>query len=86
MQKHIYPLGKLAKARLTVFISPRIIRLLLNFGADINTANKLGKTALMLAANKGFIEIVDILVKKGVDVDAQVSKSAFLYHFIHSRI
>ena len=50
-----------------------IIRILLSYGANVNTANKLGRTALMLASNKGYIDIVDILIKKGANINANVS-------------
>nr|VZI06844.1 unnamed protein product [Spirometra erinaceieuropaei] len=52
-------------------LSTSIINILLNAQANVNAANKLGKTALMLAANKGFIDVVDILVKRGASVDAK---------------
>ncbi|VUZ47671.1 unnamed protein product, partial [Hymenolepis diminuta] len=48
-----------------------IIQLLLKYGADVNTANKLGRTALMISSNEGLIDIVDILIQSGAHVNAQ---------------
>lgn len=49
-----------------------MLLMLIKHGAQVNTANKLGKTALMIAANKGYPEIAEILIKSGADSNQQV--------------
>jgi outer membrane protein assembly factor BamB len=43
----------------------------LDAGADVNAKNEIGVTALWIAASKGKLEIVELLVKRGADVNAQ---------------
>ena len=38
-------------------------------GADVNVMNKLGRTALIWASNKGYTEIVEYLVNANADVN-----------------
>ena len=38
-------------------------------GADGNIPDELGKTCLMIGAEKGLVEMVDVLVEGGGDVD-----------------
>jgi ankyrin repeat protein len=45
------------------------VEALLNDGADVNSKNKSGLTALMLAVNRGREDIVELLIKKGAMVD-----------------
>lgn len=47
-----------------------IVRLLLAEGADVNVKDKKGKTALMLSAQGGKIEIVDALLSRRADLSA----------------
>jgi len=51
------------------------VRQLLADGADVNFANRLGVTALMVAAQWNRLEIVDFLLSKGADVQAEESSS-----------
>lgn len=44
-----------------------ITRQLLQSGADIDDANKLGETSLMLAAANGHAETVELLLQAGAD-------------------
>ncbi len=41
----------------------------LRSGADINSRDRYGQTALMLAAHRGFQEIVDTLLEHGADLN-----------------
>ena len=44
---------------------------LLSAGADVNTQNKNGSTALILAANHGHAAAVDKLIRNDADVNVQ---------------
>lgn len=46
------------------------VKKLLNKGADVNTRDENGITALMLASADGYKDIVDLLITKGADIDA----------------
>ncbi len=46
----------------------RVMRLLLEYGADVNGTTPEGKTALMSAALLGYVEIVRLLLEYGADV------------------
>src|SRR4030042_5134288 len=48
---------------------PRIVKLLLQNGADVNAKDKDGQTALMAASLMGHAEVVTLLVNKGADVN-----------------
>jgi uncharacterized protein len=44
---------------------------LLDRGADTNAADRTGKTAIVYAAARGFTSIVQLLLGKGIDVNAR---------------
>lgn len=46
------------------------VREMLHAGADANALDRYGQTALMLAAHRGYREMVEILVEGGADLDA----------------
>ena len=52
-------------------------------GADINSKNKDGSTALMSASANGYIDIVKFLIEKGIDINARDNggMSALRYAF-----
>jgi ankyrin repeat protein len=50
-------------------IDPELIRTLVNYGINVNAANKEGKTALMLAAEENESEAVAALLESGADVN-----------------
>ena len=50
------------------------VELFLEAGMDPNAAGKDGKTALMVAARGGYMEIVKLLLDKGADVNAKDKK------------
>jgi ankyrin repeat protein len=45
--------------------SPKVVRVLLKHGADVNTKDKDGETSLSLAEEKGYSQIVQILKQAG---------------------
>ena len=49
----------------------KIIKLLLNSGADINKKNNAGNTALFWASYENYKEIVELLLNAGADIDKQ---------------
>jgi hypothetical protein len=51
------------------------VKALLEHGADVNTRNNDGCTALILAASSGEIEIVRALLSKGADVSARLTQT-----------
>lgn len=55
--------------------------LLLDAGAQIDALDELGRSALMFACEKGYIEIVDTLLKAeaGVNTKDNKSKNPLLY-------
>jgi ankyrin repeat protein len=48
-----------------------VAKLLLEYGADVNTQNRNGWTALMLATRDGRPEIVTMLLEHGADMNIQ---------------
>jgi ankyrin repeat protein len=57
------------------------VRAELQKGADVNTSDQLGRTALMLASFDGHTEIVRLLLSKGAQVDIRDSsgRTALMY-------
>ncbi|MBO4707914.1 MAG: ankyrin repeat domain-containing protein [Elusimicrobiaceae bacterium] len=47
----------------------KVVKLLIDKGADINIQNEAGSTALMKAAYKGYFEIVKLLIDKGAKIN-----------------
>ena len=47
------------------------VKMLAEFGADLNAADREGRTALMLAVGCGKADVVPILLQAGVDVNVQ---------------
>lgn len=50
-----------------------VARLLLSKGADVNLLNNSMCTALHIAVNKGFTDVVHVLTEHSADVNLQVS-------------
>lgn len=50
------------------------LRLLIEAGGDVNSANTVGATPLMAAATKGHLEAVKFLVEHGADVNGKTTK------------
>lgn len=60
------------------------VRALLRAGAEINVRDRHGQTALMLAAHRGYREMVEVLVEGGADlnVTAKFNLSALMLAII----
>jgi ankyrin repeat protein len=50
---------------------PRVVKLLLEYGADTNLSDWQGNTPLLVAAQKGELEIARLLLEHGADVNAK---------------
>jgi ankyrin repeat protein len=50
------------------------VRRLIQSGADVNAANRYGVTALLLAAQRGHADLIDVLLKAGASVKAAEAK------------
>lgn len=50
-------------------IHSRLVKLLLDAGADPDSPNGLGRTLVWIATRTGYPEIIDVLVENGADVD-----------------
>ena len=46
------------------------VRRLLAAGADVNARDRYGQTALMLAAHRGALDVVEALIQAGADLNA----------------
>lgn len=47
------------------------VKTLLTTGAEVDTRDEIGKTPLIIAADKGYLPIVQLLIQNGADVNAQ---------------
>lgn len=65
----------------------RALRALLDAGADINTRDDHGQTALMNAARDGHTEMVRLLIERGAELDhtAKYNLSAIMLAVINGR-
>ena len=54
---------------------PKVVKLLLDKGANINAQQNDGHTALMAAIRAGHIESVKLLLSRGADVNAEAQDS-----------
>ncbi|MDG7055244.1 MAG: ankyrin repeat domain-containing protein [Wolbachia endosymbiont of Menacanthus eurysternus] len=63
----------------------RMIRLLLDKGANVNDANNFGWTPLHCAADDGNLEVVKLLVNEGADIHATKPAARYGYgsHFLN---
>jgi ankyrin repeat protein len=52
---------------------PELVALLLKAGADSNSADRAGRTPLMFAAAQGRLELVQVLLAGGADVEAKAA-------------
>ena len=59
--------------------SPEVVEVLLKHGANINVKDEEHKTALMVAARKGRIDLVKVLLKFGADPDI-IAPQQYAYH------
>ena len=60
--------------RAVATIDLKCVKLLLKAGADVNSANKNGDTALIVAASCGSIECTKLLIDAGADVNISNSQ------------
>src|SRR5262245_28454881 len=60
------------------------VRLLLESGADLNSKDEHGQTALMNAAHAGQVELVRLLIEKGAELDitAKYNLSALMLSLV----
>jgi len=58
---------------------------LLKRGADVNTKERRGQTALMWAAADGHTQVVQLLIKAGADIHAALPDSGFTAFFFAAR-
>ncbi|XP_060575576.1 uncharacterized protein LOC132733022 isoform X3 [Ruditapes philippinarum] len=69
------------RAFLALFIAAhrgheKLVRRLIEAGADVNACTPLGRTPLHVAASQGHGHIVDLLLEKGADIDAEDESGA----------
>ncbi|MDE6773120.1 MAG: ankyrin repeat domain-containing protein, partial [Treponemataceae bacterium] len=62
--------AEVAEVRATIWV---ITEMLIKAGADVNTRNNEGETALMQVAREGHKELAELLIKAGADVNAKLS-------------
>ncbi|KAI4113641.1 MAG: hypothetical protein LQ345_005422 [Seirophora villosa] len=54
-----------------MYSAPKVLDLLLKYGADINSTNENQQTALHMAARSGSVAVMDTLLARGLDLDAR---------------
>ncbi|MCR4623430.1 MAG: ankyrin repeat domain-containing protein [Alphaproteobacteria bacterium] len=59
------------KRILVILLMHDLVKLLLKFDADVKASNDRGITALHLAAQEGYAEIAELLIKHGANVNAE---------------
>lgn len=52
---------------------PELVALLLKAGADPNSGDRAGRSPLMFAAAQGRVELVEVLLAGGADVEAKAA-------------
>lgn len=52
----------------------RVVRILLNRGADVSRVNELGETALHVSVFRGHLAVTKLLIKAGADLEARDSR------------
>ena len=57
--------------RAVLFSYPETVETLIDLGANVDARNMLGRTALMLAAEKCYVECAAILIQRGANVNLQ---------------
>lgn len=72
MKAHIFPL----------LSASQVAKLLLKFGADVNASGEVGDRPLHLAAARGFLPIIKLLLEdeSRADGETQESKLGFISH------
>ena len=59
-----------------------VVRFLVERGADINKANNVGQTPLMIAVRHGHSEIVEILLKYGANLNARTDEGLTAFDLV----
>jgi ankyrin repeat protein len=73
----ITPLMQLAGWGYSPSVDRRLMEQFVRLGADVNARNDVGATALMLAASRGKIDLVKLLLSKGANPDKADSAAGY---------
>ncbi len=57
-------------------IGDEALKILINAGSNVNTQDKNGNSALMAAAQRGYLEIINILLDAGANTEIRNKKMA----------